>query len=1167
MTFDLPTPRRFDIALSFPGEHRGYVAEVAAHLATTFGEERVLYDKYHDAEFARLDLNTYLPALYRKESELIVIFLCPEYAAKHWCKLEWRHISQLIATVDAKRIMFFSFGNPGDLSDIGILGGDGYIDIIQLAPQTAAEKIFKRLGINQGVTAKPKSTASTFQPDISRIIKYAPADLIGREAETKLLDDAWHQADNNAPKRPHILTFVALGGEGKTSLVAKWAAGLAHDNWPGCEAAFAWSFYSQGTREQTAASSDLFLDAALEFFGDTEMAGSAQHASEKGKRLAQLVGARRALLILDGVEPLQYAPTSPMPGELKDQGLAALLKGLAASSHGLCVVTTRYTIPDLKAYRQTTAPEIALLRLSEKAGVALLKALGVHGAEKEFEELVEDVKGHALTLNLLGGFLKRAHHGDIRQRDRVKFAKADAKTHDGHAFRTMAAYEQWLLEGGDEGRREVAILRMTGLFDRPADAGCLAALRETSIPGLTEPLAGLEQDDWEYSLSGLENAKLLTLNRDAGGALLSLDAHPLLREYFAKQLREQHPEAWRAAHQRLYVYLCETTKEGAQPTLADLQPLYQAVAHGCLAGMQQEACDKVYRDRIQRGDEAYSVHKLGAFGSDLGAVACFFDTPWSRVSPKLAQAAQAWLLNEAAFRLHALGRLTEALELMRVSGEMDVKVEEWKGAAISASNLSELELTLGMLDVALNDAGQSVSYADQSGDAFQRMNNRATHADALHQAGRVSEAEARFREAEAMQAEDQPDYPLLYSVQGFRYCDLLLAAAERAAWRERQDSGCGIQDSGKSGERAESGEELAQALRAVSGRAAQTLQWAEQNNAALLTIALDHLTLGRAALYAAILEGSSPTACHASIQHAVDGLRRSGNMDDLPRGLLTRAWLRMVVGWGEACEPQRLGQARDGHVGAANAGVRASPPACGQGISNGSHPDHEGAKADLDEAMEIAERGPMPLHMADIYLHRARLFFDATPYPWKNPDTNPRSAKDDLAEARRLIEKHGYWRRKEELEDAEAAVKHQSETRKPITLERPTKMKIPNPVICAVGDVLGTWYYSHTKLNTLFGEVGFPGEPPEGNCVKKCQSWLKRANDTQDVDPLELLGGVLLEFMNLDRQDDSNWQGGFRRVTDALAKNGLAFDPNGGITATPFGVVTTPEATLTSPPE
>ena len=61
---------------------------------------------------------------------------------------------------------------------------------------------------------------------------------------------------------------------------------------------------------------------------------------------------------------------------------------------------------------------------------------------------------------------------------------------------------------------------------------------------------------------------------------------------------------------------------------------------------------------------------------------------------------------------------------------------------------------------------------------------RTTHADALHQAGRRAEAETRFREAEQMQEKSQPDYPLLYSLQGFKYCDLLLADAERAAWQK-----------------------------------------------------------------------------------------------------------------------------------------------------------------------------------------------------------------------------------------------------------------------------------------------------------------------------------------------------------------------------------------------
>ena len=52
--------------------------------------------------------------------------------------------------------------------------------------------------------------------------------------------------------------------------------------------------------------------------------------------------------------------------------------------------------------------------------------------------------------------------------------------------------------------------------------------------------------------------------------------------------------------------------------------------------------------------------------------------------------------------------------------------------------------------------------------------------------GSPVEAETRFRDAEQMQKDDQPDYPLLYSLRGFRYCDLLLAAPERAAWRKNE---------------------------------------------------------------------------------------------------------------------------------------------------------------------------------------------------------------------------------------------------------------------------------------------------------------------------------------------------------------------------------------------
>ncbi|MGC2221994.1 MAG: hypothetical protein WA624_06315, partial [Methylocella sp.] len=741
------------------------------------------------------------------------------------------------------------------------------------------------------------------------------------------LKEAWAKAQNNETKRPHVLTFVALGGEGKTSLVAKWAACLAHQNWPGCDAVFAWSFYSQGTREQVAASSDVFLKEALTFFGDPAMAGSARGAFDKGRRLAQLAGERRALLILDGLEPLQYAPGPPMDGKLKDDGIKALLDGLAANNRGLCVVTTRYSIPDLRAYWQTTAPEVNLLRLSKEAGVELLKKLGVTGAQREFETLVEEVKGHALTLNLLGTWLRDAHAGDIRQRDQVKLEEADAEEQGGHAFRVMDAYVRSFESEGEKGQRALALLRLLGLFDRPADAGCLKALwKAPAIPDLTEPLVGMSEAQRNQAFIRLKDAKLLTVSRDGSGALIALDAHPLVREYFGWRLRERHPEGWRAAHRRLYEHLCATTKDKPEPTLEDLQPLYQAVAHGCQAGMQQEAFG-VFNGRINRGQEAYCARKLGAHGSNLGAIACFFEQPWSRVSPALTEAEQSFLLNAAAYCLRALGRLTEALEPMRASLIMGVKQEDWQNAAIGASNLSELELLLGEVALAVADSEQSVTYAEQSGNTFQRISKRTAHANALHQSGRRAEAEARLREAEDMQAINQPEYPLLYALQSFQFCDLLLGAAERAAWRRMLNSSNIPQPSS-----------LLESCGAVSERAARTLQWAEQGNWSLLDIAHDHLSLGRAALYAAILEGGAldqTDPCRESLQRAVDGLRRAGQQQYLPLGFLTRAWLRCVIG------------------------ARTGP---------------ESAQSDLNEAFEIAERGPMPRHMADIHLYRARLF-------------------------------------------------------------------------------------------------------------------------------------------------------------------------------------------------
>ena len=146
---------------------------------------------------------------------------------------------------------------------------------------------------------------------------------------------------------------------------------------------------------------------------------------------------------------------------------------------------------------------------------------------------------------------------------------------------------------------------------------------------------------------------------------------------------------------------------------------------------------------------------------------------------------QAWILNEAAFDLRALGRLREAVAPMRAWLERCVALEAWREAAVRAGNLSELHLTLGDVAEAVAMGEASVGHADRSGDAFERMYSRISWADALHRAGEEGRAQALFEGAEALQAETQPEYPRLYALQGYQYCDLLLARGRAAEVRER----------------------------------------------------------------------------------------------------------------------------------------------------------------------------------------------------------------------------------------------------------------------------------------------------------------------------------------------------------------------------------------------
>lgn len=142
---ETPPNKRFLVALSFAGENREFVEQVANILSIHLGKEKIFYDNFYKAELARPNLDTFLQDIYKEKSNLIAVFLCENYAVKEWCGLEWRVVRDIIKHKQDSDVMPFRF----DSTEIqGFLSIDGYIDIKNYTPKKVASEILDRLKIN-----------------------------------------------------------------------------------------------------------------------------------------------------------------------------------------------------------------------------------------------------------------------------------------------------------------------------------------------------------------------------------------------------------------------------------------------------------------------------------------------------------------------------------------------------------------------------------------------------------------------------------------------------------------------------------------------------------------------------------------------------------------------------------------------------------------------------------------------------------------------------------------------------------------------------------------------------------------------------------------------------------------------------------------------------------
>ena len=131
---------QYDIALSFAGEDRAYVREVAVSLESR--GLKVFYDEYEQVNMWGKDLYEHLHKVYSSKSKYCVIFISEAYATKIWTTHE-RKSAQERALVEYGEYILPARFDDTELP--GLRSTTGYIDIRGIRPREFADLVIEKI--------------------------------------------------------------------------------------------------------------------------------------------------------------------------------------------------------------------------------------------------------------------------------------------------------------------------------------------------------------------------------------------------------------------------------------------------------------------------------------------------------------------------------------------------------------------------------------------------------------------------------------------------------------------------------------------------------------------------------------------------------------------------------------------------------------------------------------------------------------------------------------------------------------------------------------------------------------------------------------------------------------------------------------------------------------
>jgi tetratricopeptide (TPR) repeat protein len=508
------------------------------------------------------------------------------------------------------------------------------------------------------------------------------------------------------------------------------------------------------------------------------------------------------LLVLDGVERVQEDGTrGTVFGQLADSRIRDFVARIAEGHlRGVSLVlTTRFRVFDIVERRSPFYLPISIDTLSPASAVALLRSRGVvRGSDQELLSLAESQGFHALTIDLIGGYIALFCNGEISQ------LSPDLKSllNESEVF---ISPELWALREQEKRFTRVAERYRNALAQR--DPAALSLLERVCLFRLgveAERLASIFTGDGKDEISGVELAKLdqraiksklawlvemrlLEITRREHRTEVFYTVHPAVKDSF---LRSIDPSAERLGHaatrselQNILGGKPRLRSKPAQPEVLDL--LEEVIYHAIKSDSAQEAWE-IYWHGL--GGYQNLGWRLGAYARGERICRMFVgDYLFSLKSFPACFTAEkkGLILNEWAMYLASLGRLESAAELYNQALILSRQIGDAKNATAATQNFTRILLMSGRLRSGLSEAESVLAQGHAEADRLRTAHAYSGYAKSLR--GNILGAQQDFITARQMEGKREEEVGFLYSLPDLYYCSFLCRIGEVEVAIERTE--------------------------------------------------------------------------------------------------------------------------------------------------------------------------------------------------------------------------------------------------------------------------------------------------------------------------------------------------------------------------------------------